>query len=163
MMMSGGYISIKGTLINFDSRNEPAIVTSNFRGNTISAAIKTAVLCIVISEGVGSVNNLCNLYADQGKLGEAEEMYMRALKGYEKALGVEHTSTFNNPLHHKYCLVSFTDQSQNLIAAPDPPSSLVFNPAATSALTCPSFPHGAIYAPLSSIVIQSDKPDQSSV
>jgi hypothetical protein len=96
MRMSGGYVSIKGTLINFDSRNGPAIVTSNFRGNTISTAIKTAVLCIVIfvmytvdgmceriPEGVGSVNNLCALYADQGKLDEAEEMYMRALKGRE--------------------------------------------------------------------------------
>jgi hypothetical protein len=27
------------------------------------------------------------LYADQGKLDEAEEMDMRALKGYEKVLG----------------------------------------------------------------------------
>jgi hypothetical protein len=34
-----------------------------------------------------------DLYADQGKLAEAEEMYERALKGYEKALGADHTST----------------------------------------------------------------------
>jgi len=33
------------------------------------------------------------LYADQSKLGEAEKMYQRALQGYEKALGAEHTST----------------------------------------------------------------------
>jgi tetratricopeptide (TPR) repeat protein len=33
------------------------------------------------------------LYRHQGKLKEAEEMYMRALKGKEKALGVEHIST----------------------------------------------------------------------
>jgi len=33
------------------------------------------------------------LYADQGKLVEAEEMYQRALDGYEKAWGPEHTST----------------------------------------------------------------------
>jgi tetratricopeptide (TPR) repeat protein len=38
-----------------------------------------------------TVNNLGNLYADQGKLDEAEEMYMRALKGKE-ALDVESTS-----------------------------------------------------------------------
>jgi tetratricopeptide (TPR) repeat protein len=34
-----------------------------------------------------TVNNLGNLYADQGKLGEAEQMYARALRGYEAALG----------------------------------------------------------------------------
>ncbi|OXV07471.1 hypothetical protein Egran_04766 [Elaphomyces granulatus] len=33
------------------------------------------------------------LYADQGKLDEAEKMYQRALQGYEKALGPGHTST----------------------------------------------------------------------
>ncbi len=35
------------------------------------------------------------LYCDQGKLKEAEEMYQRALKGYEKACGSEHTSTLD--------------------------------------------------------------------
>ncbi|PQE31108.1 nb-arc and tpr domain protein [Rutstroemia sp. NJR-2017a WRK4] len=39
------------------------------------------------------VNNLGNLYKDQGKLVEAEEMYQRALKGYEKVWGPEHTLT----------------------------------------------------------------------
>ncbi|GMG55404.1 unnamed protein product [Aspergillus oryzae var. brunneus] len=33
------------------------------------------------------------LYSDQGKMKEAEEMYQRALAGYEKALGPDHTST----------------------------------------------------------------------
>ncbi|KAI9810451.1 MAG: hypothetical protein M1827_006227 [Pycnora praestabilis] len=42
-----------------------------------------------------SFDNLGNLYRDQGKLKEAEKMYQQALKGYEKALGVEHTSTLN--------------------------------------------------------------------
>jgi tetratricopeptide (TPR) repeat protein len=42
-----------------------------------------------------TVNNLGNLYADQGKLDEAEEMYRRALAGREKALGPDHTSTLN--------------------------------------------------------------------
>jgi tetratricopeptide (TPR) repeat protein len=37
--------------------------------------------------------NLGILYADQGKLDEAEEMYQRALQGYEKAWGPDHTST----------------------------------------------------------------------
>jgi tetratricopeptide (TPR) repeat protein len=34
------------------------------------------------------INNLGLLYANQGKLKEAEEMYQRALKGNEKALGL---------------------------------------------------------------------------
>jgi hypothetical protein len=32
------------------------------------------------------VNGLGNLYVTQGKLIEAEQMYRRALRGYEKAL-----------------------------------------------------------------------------
>lgn len=40
-----------------------------------------------------TVNNLGNLYRDQGKLKEAEEMYHRALTGYEKALGPSHHKT----------------------------------------------------------------------
>ncbi|KAE9372964.1 HET-domain-containing protein [Stipitochalara longipes BDJ] len=41
------------------------------------------------------VNNLGDLYADQGKLAEAEQIYERALRGYEQALGAEHTSTLD--------------------------------------------------------------------
>ena len=40
-----------------------------------------------------TVNNLGNLYSNQGKLKEAEEMYQRALVGYEKALGPDHGRT----------------------------------------------------------------------
>ncbi len=40
-----------------------------------------------------TVNNLGNLYTNQGKLAEAEKMYQRALEGKEKALGPEYTST----------------------------------------------------------------------
>jgi len=42
-----------------------------------------------------SYHMLGNLCSDQGKLKEAEEMYQRALKGYEKAWGSEHTSTLS--------------------------------------------------------------------
>ncbi|KAL2782391.1 hypothetical protein BJX66DRAFT_345881, partial [Aspergillus keveii] len=41
------------------------------------------------SDGIG------NLYFDQGKLKEAEKMYQRALAGYDKALGPDHTSTLD--------------------------------------------------------------------
>ena len=40
-----------------------------------------------------TVNNLGNLYSDQGRLEEAEAIYRRALDGKEKALGPDHTST----------------------------------------------------------------------
>ncbi|KAN0070370.1 hypothetical protein V8E54_011239 [Elaphomyces granulatus] len=43
----------------------------------------------------GELHNLAFLYADQGKLDEAEKMYQRALQGYEKALGPDHTSTLD--------------------------------------------------------------------
>ncbi|KAK3340806.1 hypothetical protein B0H65DRAFT_529695 [Neurospora tetraspora] len=39
--------------------------------------------------------SLGNLYSDQGRLEEAETMYQRALEGYEKALGPDHTSTLD--------------------------------------------------------------------
>ncbi|OHW91780.1 NB-ARC and TPR domain protein [Colletotrichum incanum] len=45
------------------------------------------------------LHRLGNLYSDQGQLKKAEAMYERALQGYEKALGPEHTltlSTVNN-------------------------------------------------------------------
>ncbi|KAA6410089.1 MAG: nb-arc and tpr domain [Lasallia pustulata] len=42
-----------------------------------------------------AVHNLGILYADQGKMAEAEAMYRRALEGKEKAWGPEHTSTLD--------------------------------------------------------------------
>ena len=38
-------------------------------------------------------NNLGNLYLDQRKFGQAEDMYVRALAGNEKTLGLDHPST----------------------------------------------------------------------
>ncbi|KAH7037962.1 kinesin light chain 1 [Microdochium trichocladiopsis] len=43
-------------------------------------------------------HSLGNLYSDQGKLDEAEKMYLRALDGSEKALGPDHTSTLGTDL-----------------------------------------------------------------
>jgi tetratricopeptide (TPR) repeat protein len=40
-------------------------------------------------------HNLGLLYADHGKLVEAEQMYQWALQGYEKAWGLDHTSTLD--------------------------------------------------------------------
>ncbi|KAJ5811278.1 hypothetical protein N7474_007579, partial [Penicillium riverlandense] len=40
-----------------------------------------------------SIHEFGRLYYDQGKLAEVEEIYQRALAGYEKILGPDHTST----------------------------------------------------------------------
>jgi tetratricopeptide (TPR) repeat protein len=45
------------------------------------------------------VHNLGVLHVEQGKLDEAEQMYLRALAGYEKALGRDHTLTLNTVNH----------------------------------------------------------------
>ena len=42
-----------------------------------------------------TVNNLGTLHSGQGKLAEAEQMYLRALAGKEKALGPDHRSTLS--------------------------------------------------------------------
>lgn len=47
------------------------------------------------AEAVDALHNLGILYADQGKHGEAEKMYRRALDGKEKAWGPDHTSTLD--------------------------------------------------------------------
>ncbi|KAJ5729350.1 kinesin light chain [Penicillium malachiteum] len=44
---------------------------------------------------LSTVGNLGNVYKHQGKLKEAEEMYQRALAGYEKALSPDHTPTLD--------------------------------------------------------------------
>jgi tetratricopeptide (TPR) repeat protein len=50
----------------------------------------------VDSDGIDwTLHNLGYLYADQGKLAEAEAMYTRALQGKEEALGLKHTSTLD--------------------------------------------------------------------
>jgi hypothetical protein len=49
---------------------------------------------LVADDGIAwAYHGLGNLYRDQGKLAAAGQMYQRALQGYEKALGAEHTST----------------------------------------------------------------------
>jgi tetratricopeptide (TPR) repeat protein len=68
-----------------------------------------AVWCLVVNGGNGegidkgekqetvldAIHFLGDLYRDQGKLDEAEQMYERALRGYEEALGPTHTSTLD--------------------------------------------------------------------
>ncbi len=42
---------------------------------------------------LNTVNNLANLLADQGKMVKAEEMYVRALRGYQKTVGNDRPTT----------------------------------------------------------------------
>ncbi|KAN0069133.1 HET domain containing protein [Elaphomyces granulatus] len=48
---------------------------------------------------LNTVNNLGGLYANQGKLDEAEKMYQRALQGYEKAFGPENVARYRQALN----------------------------------------------------------------
>ncbi|KAK5188298.1 hypothetical protein LTR99_011135 [Exophiala xenobiotica] len=63
-----------------------------------------------------TVNNLGNLYKNQGKLDESEQMYQRALAGFDKALGVDHTSTLNtvNNLGNLYRDQGKLDEAEQL-------------------------------------------------
>ncbi|KAI1847293.1 hypothetical protein JX265_013981 [Neoarthrinium moseri] len=57
------------------------------------------ISCTTIPDSVEGIDwafyNLGNLYSDQGKMQEAEEMYLWALRGFEKAWGADHTSTLS--------------------------------------------------------------------
>ena len=61
--------------------------------------VRESILTPPCNEKESSLDIACNtvgsLYESQGKLREAEDMYVRALVGREKALGPEHTSTLN--------------------------------------------------------------------
>ena len=63
-----------------------------------------------------TVNNLGLLYADQGKLAEAEKMYSRALQGKEKAWGPEHTSTLDtvNNLGNLYAALGKLEEAEKM-------------------------------------------------
>ena len=65
-----------------------------------------------------TVNNLGLLYADQGKLGEAERMCQRALAGNEKALGPDHTSTLDTVNSPSYSsLPSYSSSSTSCLGS----------------------------------------------
>ena len=57
-----------------------------------------------------TVNNMANLYKNQGKMQEAEAMYRRALEGKETAWGPEHTSTLGTVNNLMACL--YRDQGK---------------------------------------------------
>ena len=59
-----------------------------------------------------TVNNLGNLYRDQGKLKKAKEMYQPALKRKEKAWRPEHMSTLD---HRKLSSETFPSKATTLL------------------------------------------------
>ncbi|KAF1952142.1 hypothetical protein CC80DRAFT_495479, partial [Byssothecium circinans] len=70
----------------------------------------------LLGHATGVINNLGNLYADLGRLDEAEKMYQRALQGYKKAWGPEHTSTLNtvNNLGSLYKKLGRLDEAKKM-------------------------------------------------
>jgi tetratricopeptide (TPR) repeat protein len=56
------------------------------------------------------------VFANQGQFNEAEKMYQRALQGYEKAWGPEHTSTLNtvNNLGSLYADLGRLDEAEKM-------------------------------------------------
>ncbi|KAJ5623136.1 protein kinase subdomain-containing protein [Penicillium lividum] len=57
--------------------------------------LQTSQLSVENVASLGGLSGLGSLYKDQGKLKEAEEIYQRALAGFEKVLGPGHISTLN--------------------------------------------------------------------
>jgi tetratricopeptide (TPR) repeat protein len=71
----------------------------------------------IANEGMEeSLQNLGSLYADQGKLDQAEKMYQRALQGWEKSLGPDHASTITtvNSLGNLHIRQSKLDEAEKM-------------------------------------------------
>jgi tetratricopeptide (TPR) repeat protein len=64
-----------------------------------------------------TVNGLGNLYKDQGKLDVAEGMYMRALQGYEEALGPEAVDRYRPALNTMWNLGDLFKAQNKLVDA----------------------------------------------
>ncbi|KAF2261311.1 hypothetical protein CC78DRAFT_583855 [Lojkania enalia] len=58
---------------------------------------------------LSTVNNLGNLYKSLGRLDDAEEMYRRALQGYEKAIKPENVPTYLPALTTMWGFASLCD------------------------------------------------------
>jgi tetratricopeptide (TPR) repeat protein len=63
------------------------------------------------------VNNLGALYANQGKLALAEQIYERVLRGYEKALGIDNITTYIPVLNTVWGLGSLLKYQANFAKA----------------------------------------------
>ena len=72
-----------------------------------------------------SVNNLAGLYQAQGRYGEAEPLYKRALEACERVLGKEHPNTLTsvNNLAELYQARAATARPSRSISARSRPAS----------------------------------------
>ncbi|KAH8800849.1 hypothetical protein F5884DRAFT_685562, partial [Xylogone sp. PMI_703] len=64
-----------------------------------------------------TVNNLANLYKNQGKLVEAEQMYQRALQGFENTIGIDNTITYIPALNTVWGLGSLFERQADIVKA----------------------------------------------
>jgi tetratricopeptide (TPR) repeat protein len=82
----------------------------------ISSALTTYNM--VTDDGMEwAFHSLGFLYANQGKLDEAEKMYQRALQGYEKALGAENVTTYIPALNTIWAFGSLFERQADLAKA----------------------------------------------
>ena len=72
---------------------------------------------VVGDELADDCHNLGYLYADQGKLVEAERMYQRALQGYEKATGPDSISTYVPAVHTTFNLGLLFEHQAEIVTA----------------------------------------------
>jgi tetratricopeptide (TPR) repeat protein len=96
-----------------------------------------------------AIHGLGHLFADQGKLDEAEEMYQRALQGFEKAWGPEHTSTLDtvNNLGALYKNLGRLDEAEKMYQRALQGKEKAWGPEHTSTLSTVNN-LGALYADL---------------
>jgi tetratricopeptide (TPR) repeat protein len=66
---------------------------------------------------LGTVNNLGNLYAEQGKLDKAEQMYQQALQGFKSALSTDNIMTYPPALRTIQNLGSLFESQGNVTKA----------------------------------------------
>ena len=86
-LISVGYSVPSSSVRNYSELQQRLIPHANYVRHGNWSSDNLAVL--------GALLGLGNLYKDQGKLKDAEEMYNQALAGYEKALGPDHMSTLD--------------------------------------------------------------------
>jgi tetratricopeptide (TPR) repeat protein len=90
-----------------------------------------------------------DVFANQGQFNEAEKMYQRALQGYEKAWGPEHTSTLDtvNNLGNLYADLGWLDEAEKMYQRALQGKEKAWGPEHTSTLDTVNN-LGALYADL---------------
>ncbi|KAI7081867.1 hypothetical protein KC356_g8821 [Hortaea werneckii] len=79
-----------------ESSPEPWLTQRRLLPHVDRCLMYLPVLESTSADTTSSLHEIGNLYYDQGKMQEAEAMYLRALEGREEAWGPKHTSTLNS-------------------------------------------------------------------